>query len=393
MIEKKKLEKFESLAREVAQKLKGFKEALVISHDDADGLCSASITIEGLRRQGIKSKFFCLEKVYPEVLEKIHNERGRLIFYCDIGSSHSDLISRLNKSRNLVVILDHHEPSAVSDSKVFDLNLERFGFLGERDFSGATCCYFFFRTLDKKNVDLSYLALVGSLEIPTGLEGINKNVLEDALKSKIVELKGKKLIVKKFSTSCNELFSMLQILGAVGYYKGGPELGVDLCLHGVTGEIRKIVKQLEELRKKANKKMLAILYKGGLEKSGKLQWFFSRNIYKGMGTKVIGQFCSFLSYQGRLIDQDKYLLGFMEVEDYIPGFGKLEKKYFKVSARAPRKLRESIEKGLNISVVELLKKASIKIGGIADGHQFAASAIIPKEKAREFLEELKKITS
>lgn len=387
------LNEFERIAKKAIKELRNFKDALVISHDDADGLCSASITIESLRRKGIEVNFLCLEKIYPEVLEKIHESRGKLIFYCDIGSSHSDLISRLNNSKNVVIILDHHEPASLSDEKVFDLNLERFGFLGERDFSGATCCYLFSRAISKKNVDLSYLAIVGSLEIPNGFEGINKEVLNEAIRENVVEQKGKKIIIKKFNIPCNEIFSMLQILGAAGYYKDGPKLGVELCINGANEKIRKVVEELEELRKRANRRMLSILYKKGLEKFGKLQWFSANNIYKGMGSKVIGEFCSFLSYQAKLVDQNKYLFGFMEIENYVPGFGKLSKSYLKVSARAPKELRKKIEANIEKSVIEVLEEASSKVGGIADGHKFAASAIIPKEKEKEFLEELKRILS
>jgi hypothetical protein len=33
------------------------------------------------------------------------------------------------------------------------------------------------------------------------------------------------------------LFSKLQILGAVGYYEDGPDLGIKACLEGISPEI------------------------------------------------------------------------------------------------------------------------------------------------------------
>jgi len=166
------------------------KEAIIIHHDDADGLCSAAITQKALEREGIKTKTFCLEKVYAEVIEDVHSKTGQTIFYVDIGSSHADLISEYNKERNLTIILDHHDPKISKDPKVLDLNLENFGFKGETDFSGATCCYLFAKALNKSNYDLGYLALVGSCEIPEGFKSLNEVVLEESLKAGIVQKKG-----------------------------------------------------------------------------------------------------------------------------------------------------------------------------------------------------------
>ena len=136
------LKEFEEKADQAVMELKKEKarEAIIVHHDDADGLCSAAITKKALERERIRVKTFCLEKIYTEVVEDLHSRTGQVIFYVDIGSSHADLISEYNKSRNLTIILDHHDPKPSRDPRVLDLNLENFGFKGETDFAGATCC-------------------------------------------------------------------------------------------------------------------------------------------------------------------------------------------------------------------------------------------------------------
>ncbi|MFQ6000011.1 MAG: DHH family phosphoesterase, partial [Candidatus Bathyarchaeia archaeon] len=98
-------------------------EIVLVHHDDADGLCSGAIMKTALEREGYKVKTFCLEKVYPEVIESLHKDTGQTIFYVDIGSAHADFISECNSSRNLTIILDHHDPKPSTDPKVHDLNL------------------------------------------------------------------------------------------------------------------------------------------------------------------------------------------------------------------------------------------------------------------------------
>lgn len=80
-----------------------------------------------LEREGYKVKALCLEKVYREVVESPHKDTGKTISYVDIASAHADFISECNSSRNLTVILDHHDPKPSTDPKVHDLNLEHYG--------------------------------------------------------------------------------------------------------------------------------------------------------------------------------------------------------------------------------------------------------------------------
>jgi hypothetical protein len=366
------------------------KEAIIIHHDDADGLCSAAITQKALEREGIKTKTFCLEKVYAEVIEDIHSKAGQTIFYVDIGSSHADLISEYNKGRNLSIILDHHDPKISKDPKVLDLNLENFGFKGETDFSGATCCYLFAKALNSNNSDLGYLALVGSCEIPEGFKSLNEIVLEESLKSGIVQKKGKNFEITKLKVNVDALFSKLQILGAVGYYEDGPDLGIKTCLEGISPEIEERINALEERRKEVNRKLLGILYRERLKEAEHIQWFDAGNLYAGMGTKVIGQFCSFLSYQARLIKPNKYILGFVNVPPEIPKWGRLKEKFVKASVRVPKPMQQLIDYGKLPGAVNLLEKASEGFG-MADGHQYAANVVLPADRKMELLENAEKV--
>ncbi|MBS7621772.1 DHH family phosphoesterase, partial [Candidatus Bathyarchaeota archaeon] len=366
------------------------KEAIIIHHDDADGLCSAAITQKALEREGVKAETFCLEKVYKEIIRDIHSKTGQKIFYVDIGSSHADLISEYNEGRNLTIILDHHDPKVSKDPKVLDLNLENFGFKGETDFSGATCCYLFARALNQENYDLGYLALVGSCEIPEGFKAVNKLVLDESLKAGVVRGKGKNFEITKLKINVDALFSKLQILGAVGYYEGGPDLGVRACLEGISPEVEEKINVLEERRKEANRKLLGMLYRERLKETKHIQWFDAGDLYAGMGTKVVGQFCSFLSYQARLIKPNKYILGFVNVPPVIPKWGKLKEKFVKASVRVPKPMQQLIDGGKLPGAVNLLEKASEGFG-MADGHQYAANVVLPADRKMELLKNAERI--
>jgi single-stranded-DNA-specific exonuclease len=382
------LQDFEKRAAAVVSELmkKRSSEILLIHHDDADGLCSAAITKTALEREGFAVKRLCLEKVYREVVADLHQRANQTVFYCDIGSAHADLISSVNTGRNLTIILDHHhEPPDAIDPLVFDMNLERYGFNGDTEFSGATCSYLFARILNPANTDLSYLALVGSREIPNDLAGLNKTVLDEASMSHVIRIEGRAIKIIKLGMSVDSLFAKLQILGAVGYYENGPELGIQTCIEGMTDDVKKEIQSIEDKRKKANKQLIGRLYRERLTEMQNLQWFNAGDMYKGMGTKVIGQFCSFLSYQTRLVKPDKYILGFMNVLPKVPGWeGELEGRLVKVSIRVPRALHELIDKAERRNAVDVAVRASQGFGS-ADGHRYAANVVMQADMKEALL--------
>ncbi|MFB0501482.1 MAG: hypothetical protein ACETVP_03340, partial [Candidatus Bathyarchaeia archaeon] len=207
-----------------------------------------------------------------------------------------------------------------------------------------------------------------------------------------VQGEGKKIKIVKLGTSIGSLFSKLQILGPVGYYEGGPELGIKVCMEGVTDEAKRKIAELEERRKKVNKSLIARLYRERLKETDHIQWFDAGDMYKGMGTKVIGQFCSFLSYQRRLIKPNKYIFGMVNVPLEIPGWGKLEKTLAKTSVRIPRNMQTLIDQGKTPGAVDLLIKASEGFG-IADGHQYAANVVVPVNKKVVLIENAENILS
>jgi len=212
------------------------------------------------------------------------------------------------------------------------------------------------------------------------------------LEKGIIQKKGKSLEIPQLGVKVDVLFSKLQILGAVGYYEGGPDTGIKACLEGIDKAVEEKVNALEERRKEVNRKLLGKLYREGLKETEHIQWFDAEDMYKNMGTKVIGQFCSFLSYQTRLIKPNKYILGFINVPRKIPKWGELKENFVKVSVRVPKPMQEMIDEGRLPGAVNLLENASEGFG-VADGHQYAANVVLPTTKKMELLENAEHILS
>jgi single-stranded DNA-specific DHH superfamily exonuclease len=368
----------------------GLKDAVILHHDEADGLCSAALTKIAIEKLGIETRLICLDKLYPEVVKDVEGGSRSLVVFSDLGSGHVQLLESQNRSMSILIVLDHHDTSESKDPLVHNLNPELNGFSGEKDASSSTVAYLFAKTVDPTLGTFAPLAIIGSTEIPGEAQGLNKIPIQDGEKTGAVKRTPRGGI--KFDgavpwLSPSRASSILNVLGSVGYYRSGPQLGLSACINGFEKQTLEIVRVLEEERKKANQRMMEKIRNEGLSQMKNIQWFHARENYKGMSGKVVGSFCSYLSYQ-RFVNPVKYLIGMMNVPPDIPGWGRLPSPLVKVSGRAPQPLGKMIEGGKRPPLSRILPDSCEKVGGFGDGHTVAASGVFPIGREEAFLEAL-----
>ena len=327
--------------------------------------------------------------MYPEIVRDIETRPHQVVAYVDLGSGHVDWLSQANSAKDTILVLDHHDTSATKDPRLHNLNPELDGLSGEKDASSATVAYLFCKTVDPDTTTYAHLAAIGSLEIPGIPQGLNLIAIEDGrTRGVLIESgKGDFKIEARMSLPRIRAASYLNVLGSVGYYRRGPDLGIQACIDGFTHQIVAKAKEFEEERKVANKKMLSIINRDGLSQKKNIQWFHAHDVYSGMGGKVVGSFCSYFRYQ-RGVNPVKYLIGMMNVPPDIPGWGKLPSPLIKVSGRAPQILTRLIEKGTRPPLSKILPDSCSKLGGFGDGHSVAASGVFPVGKEELFVNEI-----
>ncbi|MCX8187117.1 MAG: hypothetical protein N3F65_00705 [Nitrososphaeria archaeon] len=363
-------------------------DAVVIFHDDADGLCAGAIASLALDRVGVKHRLVCVEKLSPEVVKLIHSLGEALYIYVDIGSGRADLIAeRVERSGGEAVIVDHHDPMKVESEKLIHLNPELYGYSGEIDASGSTATYLLMReAVDMR--DAAWMAVIGSAEIPGALRGLNRVALGDAVGGGDVEVLGsgesEKYVIKFLDKPWDKSSSTLSAIGSMGYYEGAPITAVENLKRRRVPE--ELAKRFEELRRRKFAQALAVISKKGVNSGNYVQWYHLGDLFRGLGSKALGTFTSTLSYR-KQVDPKKYLAGFMNFLPDIPGLGRIEGDWVKTSIRAPKQLSNQINRGAMPPVSTLTIKASEAVGGSGDGHSLAASALIPAGRERDFINE------
>jgi hypothetical protein len=373
----------------------------IFHHNDSDGLTSGAILTRAFERQGFAVRRFCLEKPYPAVLEKVFEQEGKLLVFADFAGRIAPLISELNHGRNLTLILDHHVAEAATDARVLNLDPDLFGLKGDRDISGSTTCYLFARTMDPANRDLAHIAAVGAVGdgffVDGALVSENLDVAQEAARQGLVEIRRHEAGEQYFlnrpqgQEDIVEFGDYLDVLGGVGYYQGGPDMGVKVCLEEVSPESDRMVEELKAIRTRIFADEIVRLRAGGMKQTPRIQWFHLGERFFPMGVKMVGAFCDAIRVTD-LIDPGKYLAGFQVIPDEIPGIGSIRFGQVKVSMRVSPAMEGEIRAGRAMGLNVLLPEATSRLGGFSDAcHSLTAATTVAIGKEEQLINEMESI--
>ncbi len=231
------------------------KPIRIISHLDCDGITSASIIAETLKREKKKFILNIVKQLNEEILKNLNMEPYSTFIFTDLGSGYIKLISKYLKNKK-IFIFDHHVPDDLSAyENIIHVNPH----LTSLDDASAQICgagitYLFSKLLNEKNQDLSYIALIGSIGDIQVFNGLNREILEDAVnKNKIEVRRG----LKMFGAQTKPLHKILQfstepfIPGVTGSEEGAINFLIDLGINVKdNGRFKRLVNLTEEELKK-----------------------------------------------------------------------------------------------------------------------------------------------
>lgn len=189
-------------AKHLASIISKHDEILVVTHIDADGVTAGAIASAALERLGKEHSIKFVKQIDDDVLKEILDANPELVWFTDLGSNVEGKMNR--------IVTDHHRFNV----KFYDfiLNPHLFGLDGSIDTSGAGTTYLVAKALDKKNVDLSALAIVGACGDLQDyryckLVGTNRQILEDGIRAGVLECK---IDTRYFGRETRPIFKLLQ---------------------------------------------------------------------------------------------------------------------------------------------------------------------------------------
>lgn len=188
----------------------------VYSHYDTDGLTAGSIIAKALDREEIGFQVTILKQLEEQYFDKIreNNREGKFLIFTDFGSGQLNLFNEYLPNGNFI-ILDHHEiiktTDGITNVKGFHVNPYLAEINGSKEVSGAGMAYLFALSLNPKNIDLSYLAIIGAtgdIQNSGGFTGENKAILNDAVTNNLIELETVPIMSRSKSLSYSLAYTL-----------------------------------------------------------------------------------------------------------------------------------------------------------------------------------------
>jgi len=414
----------------------------VVSHYDADGITSAAIICKALYRSGYNFHASLMRNPFDKGLERISKEDNEIVIYSDMGSGQIETIEKMDFKS---IIIDHHQPlKKKTEQNVLQINCNYYGINGSYEACGATLSYLLAKALDKKNKDLSSLAITGASgdkQYIGEFRGLNKKIIDEAIRNEAI--KEKTTIKLPGENIYDSLYYSID-----PYYSGisGNKKEIEILLKKIGIEKDGTFESLsEDKKKKLQSYLMFILIKNGCEKNildTIIRTRFYTKIFdlesesladlldscgksgnRGIGLSVaLGDKKSFQQaikvekeYKEKILKEIIILekKGFKEKKSYryfyandsstggvIAGIAtnfmldtkkpllSIVKKdnELHISCRGTQKL---VKKGLDLGFA--MKEVSKKLNGHGGGHAIASGATIDFEKEKDFLEITDKI--
>ena len=203
-------------AHALADRLRKARHVKLVSHIDADGLTSAAVAARALERLGVPYEVEFLKSLRPHDVERLKDDNPDTLWFTDLGAGAAQHLVDVEP-----VITDHHVPTARGP---YHLNCHFHGEDGARYLSGSTTTYLVARALDRRNRDLSGVAVVGCVgdlqDVDAGrLGGLNADVVSDACAAGVL---ARVVDTRWFGRETRSIVKMLQFAD-------------DPCVPGVTG--------------------------------------------------------------------------------------------------------------------------------------------------------------
>lgn len=412
------------------------KDILIVSHFDTDGITSATILIQTLKKMDKKFSLKIVKRLEEETIFNL--PKNKVIVFLDLASGSLNHLSKINLKD--IFIIDHHEVFQAIPENINILNPQ---LNGKEEISSSSLVYLFCKQLNEETKELAKLAVLGMIgdSMEKSIDKLNNLIINDG------EVKRKRgLLIYPSTRPLNrtlEYCSDPYIPGITGDSQGVTQLLRELGLNPVNSGKYKSLIELDE--EEMSKLVTAIILKNPKVKNKEiigdifLIKFFNKledarelsamiNACSRLGeSETALQFCmeSLKAKKRAELLHTKYKQFIISALKFVSESEKIEGNGF-VIINAKEKIKDTIigtiasilsnssiyEEGTIITTMayyddkikvssrsvgkngknvrEILTSVIEKIGGEVGGHEFAAGCMLKQEKEKEFLDCLKK---
>ncbi len=219
------------------------KEIYLVSHFDTDGITSAAIMVQTLKKLDKQFTVKIVKTLEEEFIKKL--PKDKLILFLDLASGSLNHIE--NTGLEDVFIIDHHEIIQAVPEKINIVNSE---LNGKEKISASGLTYLFCKEIDQENKEFAKLAILGMIgdRLEEEVDKLNNEIVNDG---EIIKKRG--LLIYPSTRPLNrvlEFCSNPYIPGVTGEMKGVLELLREVNLAPEKGNYPNLIDLKEtEMRK------------------------------------------------------------------------------------------------------------------------------------------------
>ncbi len=214
--------------------ISGKQEILIVSHFDTDGISSAAIMIQALKRMDRKFSVKILKVLNKDFIDKL--EKNKPVVFLDLASG---MLSHIGDSGlQKVFIIDHHEIIQQIPKNVIIVN----PMIHDKEkISSSGLTYLFCKEINVENKKLAKLAVLGMMgdSMEENIDQLDKAILEDP------EIKRKRgLLIYPSTRPVNKVLeynSDPYILGVTGNPAGVTELLREAGMNPLNGKYKSLI--------------------------------------------------------------------------------------------------------------------------------------------------------
>jgi single-stranded-DNA-specific exonuclease len=173
-VESKKLElEIESIANKFIETIPN-RDVLVISHFDTDGITSATIFAQTLKKLDKRFSLRIVKRLEEETIPNL--PKDKIIVFLDLASGSLEHIAKAGLKD--VFIIDHHE---IFQAIPEGINIVNPQLNGKEEISSSSLVYLFCRQINPENKELAKLAILGMIgdSMEKSIDKLNNLIIND----------------------------------------------------------------------------------------------------------------------------------------------------------------------------------------------------------------------
>ncbi len=184
-----KREEFHQAVKEAAAFFSLFSSFKLVSHIDCDGVSATASVVAICDHLKKPYSLYRTREITDQTIADLKQAKEQAIVFIDMGSVLRSTLAKELHPKQLLLIDHHHLQDKEEGDNVVEVNPKRYGLEERREISSAGIAFLIAKEVTKRRglAPLALLGAIGDAQEDQGFIGLNKEILDQAIKDKEIQ--------------------------------------------------------------------------------------------------------------------------------------------------------------------------------------------------------------